>query len=289
MDSEVQNSKSDPMEKIDSHQHFWNFDPVRDKWITEEMQILRKDFLPQELIPVLKNSGFEGCIAVQAQESEKENHFLLYLASQNSYIKGIVGWLDFFADNIEERISYFSSFEKIKGFRYILQSAKDRALMLSPAFRNGLSKLRKFGFTYDILILEDQMPFVSELVAGYPEQLFVIDHLAKPSIKDSRIVEWKKQIQRLSVHENVFCKISGIVTEANWGDWKYSDLLPYLDVVFEAFGTKRVMYGSDWPVCLLAASYGQVLAVVKEYISTFSIDEQNNFWGGNASRFYKFI
>lgn len=274
------------MLRIDSHQHFWNFDPEKFDWITEEMSFIKKDFLPGDLKPILQKNNFDGCITVQVEQTEEENNFLLKAAQDNEFIKGVVGWIDLQSENIEERLAYYTEFKKLKGFRHILQGEKKRDLMLSPDFKRGISLLSKYNFTYDVLIFPDQLMFAKELVNEFPEQKFVIDHLAKPYIKDGRIEEWKKDMEAIGSFENVYCKISGMVTEADWKNWKAKDFFPYLDVVVKSFGTNRIMYGSDWPVCLVAASYEQVLNIVREYFSSFSKNEQDLFFGGNAVKFY---
>ena len=272
--------------RIDAHQHFWKFDPVRDSWINDDMSVIQKNFLPRDLQPVLKNNDFDGSVVVQSDQSENENEFQLKNAEENDFIKGAVGWVDLQANNIEERLSYYSSFKKMKGFRHVLQGETDRSLMLKPEFMNGVSQLEKFGFTYDILIYPDQLKYVPEFVGAFMHQKFVIDHLAKPGIRNNEISHWKREIQNIARFENVYCKISGMVTEADWTNWKQDDFVPYIDVVIEAFGPNRILYGSDWPVCLVAASYEQMLGIVQEYFSSFSETEQELFFGDNATKFY---
>jgi L-fuconolactonase len=279
------NNTSD-VQYIDSHHHFWLYDPIRHDWITEEMSAIRKDFLPGDFEPILKQNGIGGSVLVQVDQTEAENDFQLKNAEENDFIKGVVGWVDLQADNIEERLELYKQYKKMKGFRHILQGEKDRALMLRPAFMNGISKLKKFGYTYDILIYTDQLKYTKELVATFSDQPFVIDHLAKPNIKEHKIDEWKKDIEAVAQHENVYCKISGMVTEADWKNWKKEDFTPYLDVVINAFGTHRIMYGSDWPVFLVAATYGQMKNIVDDYFSPFSKDEKEKFYGKNAINFY---
>ncbi|MFI5187797.1 MAG: amidohydrolase family protein [Chitinophagales bacterium] len=274
------------MLRIDAHQHFWKFDPFRDDWITDEMAVIKKDFLPQNLWPLLQQNNLDGSVLVQSDQSEKENEFLLENAAEYDFIKGVVGWIDLQAKNVEERLTYYSSFKKIKGFRHVLQAERDRALMLKPSFKNGISKLKKFGFTYDILIFADQLKYIPEFVAAFPDQKFIIDHIAKPQIKYSKIEEWEKDMIKVAKQENVYCKLSGMVTEANWKKWKIEDFNPYIDVVVEAFGIQRILYGSDWPVCLVAATYKKMLNIVQNYFSSFSKNEQELFFGGNAVRFY---
>lgn len=274
------------MLKIDSHQHFWKFDEVRHSWISADMAVIQKDFMPADLLPVLEENGIDGCVVVQVDQTPEENDFQLQNAAAHDFIKGVVGWVDLQAEDIEAQLIRLKTHEKLKGFRHILQGEADRALMLKPAFVNGISKLSGFGFTYDLLIFPDQLKYAAELVRQFPNQPFVLDHIAKPDIRQGKIVEWKQGIQELASYENVYCKASGMVTEADWNHWKPEDFTPYLDVVFESFGAERVMYGSDWPVSLVAGSYGQVKDLVKNYISKCTANEQELFWGGNATKFY---
>ena len=271
---------------IDAHQHFWQFNAVKQAWINDEMAALKTDFLPHHLEPLLKEQGIKGCVAVQADESEEENEFLLNLARENSFIKGVVGWLDFLNEDISDRLDYYSQFKLMKGFRYILQGQKQRDIMLSSAFKNNIQLLGKHQFTYDILIFPDQLKYATKLVAAFPNQPFVLDHIAKPFIKSGEINEWKNDISELAKHENVCCKVSGMVTEADWTNWKYEDFLPYLDIVFEAFGSTRLLFGSDWPVCNVAGAYLKMISIVQQYTSSLTKAEQGSFWGDNAVKFY---
>lgn len=274
------------MLKIDSHQHFWKYDPVRDSWIDESMKVIQKDFFPEDLEPILKDNGIDGCVVVQSDQSEKENHFQITNADNHDFIKGIVGWVNLSAPNIQERLEYFSQFKKLRGFRHVLQGEPQRDFMLRPDFLNGISLLNKYNFTYDILVFPDQLKFVKQFVAKFPEHRFVIDHIAKPYIKDSILNDWQEDMSAIAEHKNVFCKISGMVTEAKWDNWLKTDFDPYMDVVVNAFGTDRVMFGSDWPVCLVAAKYNEVLDIVKDYFSGYSDTEREKVFGGNAIKFY---
>ncbi len=273
--------------RIDAHQHFWQFDPVRDSWITDEMKVLQRDFLPHDLQPQLLQQGFDGCVLVQSDQSEAHNDFLLQQAQGNDFIKGIVGWVDLQASNIEERLEHYRQVSLMKGFRHILQGEQDRAFMLQPHFMRGIGFLKKLGFTYDILIFEDQLKYIPQFVQAFPDQKFVIDHLAKPKIKDQQIDTWRKEIKAVAQYPNVWCKVSGMVTETNWQAWDKRDFIPYLDVVVEVFGTDRTLYGSDWPVCLVAASYKQQLGILKDYFASFTQAEQEQVFGGNAVAFYQ--
>ncbi len=274
------------MKVIDAHQHFWNFHPVRDRWITEEMKIIQKDFSPSDLEIIFKNNDISGSVVVQSNQSEKENEFQLKNAAENDFIKGVVGWIDLQSADVERRLIYYKQFKKLKGFRHVLQGEAQRDLMLQPDFQRGIGLLNKYGFTYDLLILEDQLVYAKQLVAEFPNQLFVLDHIAKPGIKSGNISEWKKNILAFGAHENVYCKISGMVTEADWKNWTMDDFIPYIDVVVNAFGTKRIMFGSDWPVCLVAASYQKMKEIVDNYFAYFSKNEQKNFYEKTATKFY---
>jgi len=270
---------------IDSHQHFWHYEPVKHSWIDDEMAAIRKDFLPKDLAPILKSNGIIGTVAVQADQTEEETDFLLGLADEYPLIKGIVGWVDLRADNIKERLEHYAQFKYIKGFRHVLQG-EEPEFMLQPSFVRGIAALAEFNFTYDILIFPKHLEAALELVKQFPNQPFVIDHIAKPYIKAGLVDEWAKGMVVLSEYENVSCKVSGMVTEADYRKWKASDFSPYLDVVVEAFGMKRLLFGSDWPVCQVAASYQQMIGIVEDYFSSFSTEEKNQFFNQNAIKFY---
>lgn len=272
--------------KIDAHQHFWQYDPVRDSWITDEMAVIQRDFLPADLQPVLEAHGIDGCVAVQSDQSLAENEFQLKNAEANDFIRGVVGWVDLRDERVEEQLEKYKAWPKLKGFRHVLQGEPDRALMLQPEFKRGISLLSNYNYTYDILIFPDQLKYAYELAASFPEQKFILDHIAKPGIKAGTIGNWENEIRALGKLPNVWCKVSGMVTEADWQHWKPEDFRPYLDIVTEAFGMKRLVYGSDWPVCLVAASYTRMLELVKNYYAQFSEDEQAAFFGGNAAEFY---
>jgi L-fuconolactonase len=272
--------------RIDAHQHFWQYDPAKHIWMSDEMPGLKTDFFPSDLQPHLYNCGLSACVAVQADQSEHENQFLLQLAEQHDFIKGIVGWVDFRAENIDERLQYYQKFPKIKGFRHVLHDESQREFMLRPDFMRGIASLQKYGYTYDILIFTDQLRFTLDFIKAFPTQKFVIDHIAKPLIKKQIVGDWKDYMEKIAAFPNVYCKISGLVTEADWSNWKKEDFTVYLDIVVQAFGNERIMYGSDWPVCQLAASYEEQYGIVKDYFSGFSETEQNKFFGQNATRFY---
>ena len=274
------------MPGIDSHQHFWIYEKERHAWINSEMKAVQKDFMPGDLQTVLLNNHIDGCVLVQVDQTEEENNFQLNNANNFNFIKGIVGWVDLQSAQVEERLQYYQQFKKMKGFRHILQGEKERDIMLKPSFKRGIGLLNKYNYTYDILIYPDQLKYTYKLVKSFPRQRFVIDHLAKPNIKNKKIDNWKKDIGQFRSCENVYCKISGMVTEADWYNWKNEDFFTYIDVVVETFGIKRIMFGSDWPVCLVAASYEKMIGIVQQYFSSFSADEQDIFFRKNAIQFY---
>ena len=274
--------------KLDSHQHFWKYSPQQHNWIDDSMVSLKRDFLPNDLEPHLIENKIEACVVVQADQSEKETEFLLELATQYEFIKGVVGWVDLRAKNVEERLQFYSQNQYFKGVRHIVQSEK-QDFLLDPAFQNGIGKLGNLNLTYDLLIYPHQIEAAIKLVSQFPNQKFVLDHLAKPNIKNGKIDPWKNQIQRLAQFSNVSCKISGMVTEADHSQWKPSDFIPYLDIVFEAFGENRILFGSDWPVCLLAASYQEVYQLITDYTANFSLEQRDKLFGGNAERIYNII
>lgn len=272
---------------IDAHQHFWTYDRVKHDWIGEDMAVIRRDFLPEHLAPVLDQHHVDGCIAVQADQTIEETDFLLEMSLQYDFIKGVVGWIDLQSPGAEEILNTYIQFSKLKGFRHILQGEPQRDLCLQQPFLAGISLLERFDLTYDILVLRDQLQYIPEFVSQFPNQRFVLDHLAKPDIKSGDISDWKRDIEMVAQHENVYCKVSGMVTEADLQNWKTEDFAPYLDTVTASFGMDRLMYGSDWPVCLAAGNYTKVLNIVKSYFQTFSEYDQQRFFGGNAIDFYR--
>ena len=271
--------------RIDSHQHFWKFDPIRDAWIDASMEKIARDFLPEDLKPLLDQSKIDGCVAVQADQSETETDFLLDFAGRYDFVKGVVGWVDLRSPQLSERLEHYCNNSFFKGVRHIVQAEKD-GFMLQESFLKGIQQLKDFNLTYDILIFPHQLEEAVALVKKNPEQAFVLDHIAKPYIKDKKIDQWAKHINQLAAHQNVNCKLSGLLTEADWNHWQEEDFTAYLTVIMEAFGTDRMMYGSDWPVCLLAGSYPHVVRIVENFISSLSTDDQKKIMGQNAHHFY---
>lgn len=272
--------------KIDAHQHFWLYAPETHDWITTDMALLRRNYLPEDLAPELKKADYAGCVAIQAAQTEAETEFLLQLAAGNPFIKGVVGWVDLRAENAVERLNYFARHPLFKGVRHIVQSEPDVNFLLQPAFLKGISFLQPLRLTYDILIYPQHLPVAAQFVCLFPEQKFVLDHLAKPSIEKGERQPWARELKELARQEQVYCKLSGLVTEADTKYWKTSDILPYLDIALEAFGPDRLLIGSDWPVCRLAGEYSAIMRLVEDFITCLSSAEQANILGNNAIRFY---
>jgi L-fuconolactonase len=271
---------------IDSHQHFWSYDPQRDAWITSEMAVLQRDFMPDDLLPELKANHIAGCVAVQVDQSEEGTEFLLGLAESRDFIKGVVGWVDLCSPRVAERLEYFARSPKLRGFRHIVQSEPDDRFLLRPDFCRGAGLLKQFGFTYDILIYPRQLPAALEFVAKFPDQRLIVDHMAKPLIRTKEIEPWAASMRQLAQSANLYCKVSGLVTEADWKRWQPEDFTPYLDVVFEAFGPRRLLFGSDWPVCQVAANYAQVKGLIEMYTNQLAPQEKERIFGLNAIEFY---
>jgi L-fuconolactonase len=273
--------------RIDAHQHFWIYDPQEYQWIDGTMTPLRRDFLPADLQYELEWEGFQGSVAVQARQSLQDTRWLLELAAQSPFILGVVGWVDLRSPQVREDLHALARNPKLVGIRHIVQSEPDDRFLLQPDFLRGISLLAEFDLAYDILIYPMHLSVAAEFVRRFPEQRFVLDHLAKPEIKSGTINAWKKGIAELAAYPNVYCKLSGLVTEADCNRWKPEDMRPYLDAAFEYFEANRLMIGSDWPVCTLAGSYSQVMGLVKEYLSGHSEQEREAVLGGNAKRFWR--
>jgi L-fuconolactonase len=276
---------------IDAHQHFWHYRPERDSWIGDNMPVLKRDYLPSHLLPELRAHGIDATIAVQADQSEQETLFLLEQAERNPFVAGVVGWVDLCAPNVGERLESFSKYPKLRGVRHVAQSEPDDRFLVRDDFVRGVAMLGEFDLTYDILIYARQLPAAVELVERLPRQAFVLDHIGKPGIaktngRSREFDTWTAGIGALAADPRVFCKLSGLITEADWLGWQADDFKPYLDIVFEAFGVDRLMFGSDWPVCLLAGTYAQVKKLIEDYTHGLARDRYEKIFGGNAARFY---
>ncbi len=275
------------MKRIDSHQHFWQYNPAEHIWMTDAMQVLKQNFMPADLDSLLPQIGFDGCIAVQARQSIEETNWLLKLANENDFIKGVVGWVNLRSPDIDEVLSGYANQKKLVGVRHVVHDEADDNFMLQPAFQNGIAALKEFNLTYDLLLFAKHIPVALQLVEKFPEQYFVVDHIAKPFISKKEFSPWKEDLKELAKHPNVFCKLSGMVTETKWNDWKADDFQQYLDIVAESFGTNRIMIGSDWPVCTLSGNYSSTMSIVINYANQFSKEISDGILGGNCINFYK--
>ena len=272
--------------RIDSHQHFWNYSAAEYPWIGPGMERLARDYLPEDLAPLLAAEGIHGSVAVQARQSVAESHWLLKLAQAHPLVKGVVGWVDLRSERVGDDLHALAANPRFVGVRHVVQDEPDPRFVLGSDFGRGLRELHQHGLTYDLLLYPNQLPAAIELVGLVPEQPFVVDHLAKPRIVAGEIEGWERDLRAIARHDNVCCKVSGMVTEAARRGWKPDDFTPYLDVVLEAFGPARLMVGSDWPVCLLAGEYADVAAIPRDYFGRLSADEQAQIHGGTATRFY---
>jgi L-fuconolactonase len=272
--------------RIDAHQHFWIYNQREYDWIDETMAAIRRDFLPADLKPQLERAEFGGCVLVQVRQTLEETRWLLELAKNNPFILGVVGWVDLRSPRVRADLESFAGNSKLVGIRHIVQSEPDDFL-LDADFQRGISMLEEFDLAYDLLIYTKHLPLAAEFVKRFPRQRFVLDHLAKPPIRSGAVDLWARGIRELASFPNVYAKVSGLVTEADWHAWKPEDVRPYLDVAFESFGAKRLMIGSDWPVCTVAASYARVVNLVKDYMSNYAVQEQEAVLGGNAASFWR--
>jgi L-fuconolactonase len=271
--------------KIDAHQHFWKYDATEYPWIGAGT-VLERSWMPEDLRPILEGAGMDGCVAVQARQSMEESRWLLDLAEEHSWIRGVVGWVDLRSERVDEELGELMGRRGLVGVRHVVQDEVDEDFLGGGAFCRGVGKLAGYGLAYDLLIYARQLESAVRMVERFPEQRFVIDHLAKPEIRLGKLEGWREWMKEMGKFPQVMCKVSGMVTEAAVGDWKAEDLRPYMEVVLEVFGVDRLMFGSDWPVCLLAADYGRVLGVVEGALEGFSAEDRAKIFGGNALRFY---
>lgn len=254
--------------------------------MTEEMRALKHDLLPRDLKPLLENAGFDGCVAVQARQSLEETWWLLELAEQNDFVRGVVGWVDLCSPNLQAQLEEFHHHPRLVGVRHVVQDEPDDEFMLRADFQRGIALLGEFELTYDVLIYPRQLPAAIRLVEAFPDQPFVVDHIAKPDIAHGMREPWETGIRDLARRPNICCKLSGMVTEAKWKRWKGDDFKPYLDLVFQAFGADRLMIGSDWPVCTVSADYAETMGIVMNYVEQFPAEGKEKIMGRNCARFY---
>jgi L-fuconolactonase len=272
--------------RLDSHHHFWIYGESDYGWIGEGMEAIRRDFTPPDLEPLLRKNGFGGSILVQVRQSLEETESFLRLADENDFVRGVVGWVDLRSNHVRSELERFSEHPRFVGVRHVVQDEPDDRFLLRDDFLGGVAALKDFDLAYDILVYHRHLPAVLEFVARFPEQRLVLDHIGKPAIARGELEPWASRIGELGRFENLYCKLSGMVTEADWRGWKRDDFLPYLDAVLEAFGPERLLIGSDWPVCLLAASYDEVIGIVKDFIEPLSSSEKEAILGGNAAALY---
>ena len=271
--------------KIDAHQHFWKYSAAEYGWIDDQMSIIRRDFLPSDLEREIRNVGVDGVVSVQARQTLEETLWLLSVAAQNDLVKGVVGWVPLTEPSIREALDLLRRNPRLRAIRHVIQDESD-GYLLRKDFNAGVSVLQEVGLAYDLLIHERQLPEAIRFVDQHPHQVFVLDHLAKPRIKENRLDPWRQRIRELARRENVYCKVSGLVTEADFKAWTEAQLQPYLETVLEAFGPTRLMFGTDWPVCLVACPYGRWYDVVSRFAASLSSDEQASLFGHAAARAY---
>jgi L-fuconolactonase len=272
--------------RLDSHQHFWSYSESEHDWIDERMTRIRRDFAPKDLEPILRRNGFDGSVAVQVRQSLEETEYLLGLADENEFIRGVVGWVDLRSPGVRRDLERFSEHPRFRGIRHVIQSEPDDRFLLREDFLRGVALLRALDLTYDILVYHRQLPAVVEFVSRFPDHRLVLDHIGKPAIAKGELEPWTTAVRKLGKMENLYCKVSGMVTEADWRGWKKSDFTLYLEIVLESFGTGRLLFGSDWPVAILAASYEEVVEIVEDFFSPLPAAEKDAVFGGNAARFY---
>jgi L-fuconolactonase len=273
--------------RLDSHQHFWHYTPAEYLWISDRMSVLKRDFLPKDLQSLLQSIHFDGCVAVQARQSLEETTWLLELAEKHEFIKGVVGWVDLCSEKLPEQLQKFAGRPKLSGVRHVVHDEPDDEFMLRPEFRRGISQLREFDLAYDLLLFPKHLKPAVQLVREFPEQPFVLDHIAKPMIAQRLFSPWQEDLRQLATFPNVSCKLSGMVTETRWQQWQPDDFRRYMDIVFEAFGPARLMIGSDWPVCTVSGDYKPTMQLVIDFAQQFAIETQAGILGENCARFYR--
>lgn len=273
--------------RIDAHHHFWRYNATEYDWISDDMSVIRRDYLPHDLTTELQSTQFDGSVVVQARQTAEETRWLLELARENHEIKGVVGWIDLLAPDLRDKLDAYKVETKLKGFRHVLEGEPDPDFMLHEDFRLGVETLSEYGYSYDLLIRSSQLPQAGRLVRQLPFMRLVVDHIAKPDIKQQAWREWSEGLSYLASFDHVHCKVSGMVTEADWYHWKPADFEPYLEHVFQVFGPQRVMFGSDWPVCHVAGNYEQVYTLVSDFVRRRYPDYEGAIFGSNAAAFYR--
>lgn len=276
-----------PISRLDSHHHFWRYVPSEYEWIDESKTLIRRDFLPEDFKRELDEAGVSSAISVQARQTLAETDALLGFAEKHEFIKGVVGWVPLIDPKVETSLAHAASNPKLRAVRHVLETEPDPNYMLRPDFNAGIRLLARFDLVYDILIFERHLPQTIQFVDKHPNQIFILDHLAKPRVRDGEIAPWNQNIRELAKRPNVYCKLSGLVTEADYIAWTPDQLKPYLDTVLDAFGPERLMFGSDWPVCLVAVSYKRWVSVLDDFTAALSATEQQQIWSGTAEKAYQ--
>jgi L-fuconolactonase len=273
--------------RIDSHHHFWRYSADDYGWIDHEKKLLQRDFLPDDLKAEIEANRVDGVISVQARQSIEETQALLSFAERHAWILGVVGWLPLSDSNVESVLDEFGQYRRLRAVRHVVQDEPDDRFLVRSEFIRGIAALKQHNIAYDLLVFPHQLPAAIELVAQFPEQTFVLDHIAKPRVERDKIDEsWRDLFTRLASHQNVFCKFSGVITEVRDADWNIETVRPYWQIALEAFGPSRLMFGTDWPVCLLRGTYSQWVATVENLACSLSKSEQAMFWGGTAVNAY---
>ena len=275
-----------PQTCIDAHHHLWRYQPEEYPWMGDGMEILRRDYLATDLEAEMLSAGVTGAIAVQARQTTAETEWLSSIAAQSQVIQGVVGWAPLASPGVGGELERLAGLPKVRAMRHVLHDEPDPFYMLRDDFNRGISMLKAYGLVYDVLVFEQHLPQTIEFIDRHPDQIFIVDHIAKPRIRDRALLPWKEKLRELALRENVYCKISGMVTEANWNCWSEQELAPYFQIVFEAFTPRRTMFGSDWPVIRLASTYPEWAALVRRAIREFSEDEQARVLGGSAMEAY---
>ena len=271
---------------IDSHHHFWSYNPKDYGWISDSMSVLRRDFGPEDLRKEIAGAGVDGVISVQARQSVEETRWLLDLAAKNDFIRGVVGWVPLVDDTVGAWLEKFAKNTKLKAVRHVIQDEPDEHFILRDDFNRGIRALKRFGLRYDILVFERHLPNTIEFVDEHPNQVFILDHLAKPKVRAGIVEPWRQNLCTLARRANVYCKLSGVVTEADWAAWTPAQLKPYFDAALQAFGSRRLMFGSDWPVCLVASDYARWVQTAREWAAPLTHSEQDRIFGGTAIEAY---
>jgi L-fuconolactonase len=273
--------------KVDSHHHLWKYSREEYSWMADGMDVIRRDFLPGDLSAVLSEAGIDGAVTVQARQTVEETAWLLDLASRTPFMLGVVGWIPLVEDSAGQWLEKFAADPKLKAVRHVVHDEPDDRYLLRDDFNRGIDRLRDHRLVYDILIFERHLPQTIEFVDRHPTQVFVLDHIAKPRIREAMISPWRERMFELAKRENVYCKLSGLVTEADWKLWTADQLRPYFETVLSAFGPQRLMFGSDWPVMLLASPYRRWAELVRSWIAELSDSERERIMGGTAVEAYR--